>query len=367
MSSLFRRAGADLLRLLRLALDPAAAANEVQMYPMDVNGIAQLFARASDGTIYQLTAAATSGSEWFGSGIDGNLNFDGAATVTGFAGLSLAPVATVYTLTRDIFANNLTLAVGATIKNNGYRIFVSNALALGGLIHNNGGNGGNSAGNAAGAAGAAGLGALLWRGLAGGAGGAVTAAGVAGVGGTAAWYGAQAGATAAGANGGLFAGGGGGANDIGTAGATVAALVVGNQLVNSHHTQDLLQAICARTINNADVDMTPSSGGGGRGGSISGGGGGGGGSAGSIVVSARTITGAGSITANGGNGGNGNLGGGGGGGGGGALLMLITTSSTLPTTSASGGAAGAAGATVGAQPGGTGGNGQVVTYRLVGL
>jgi hypothetical protein len=53
--SLFRRAGAELLKVIERVLDPAAEANRIYVYSKDVAGITHLFARASDGTIYQLT------------------------------------------------------------------------------------------------------------------------------------------------------------------------------------------------------------------------------------------------------------------------------------------------------------------------
>ena len=58
MSSFFRRAGAQIGRWLVSTADPAAAASEVQVYAKTTAGVAQLFARAGDGTINQLTPAA---------------------------------------------------------------------------------------------------------------------------------------------------------------------------------------------------------------------------------------------------------------------------------------------------------------------
>lgn len=58
---LFRRAGAEILRVLKQAADPAAVAGEVQFYSKDVAGVAQGFARAGDGTISQLTPPTKTG------------------------------------------------------------------------------------------------------------------------------------------------------------------------------------------------------------------------------------------------------------------------------------------------------------------
>lgn len=96
----------------------------------------------------------------FGTGADGNLTYDGSTTILG-----MAPSASAYTLTRDIYANNLTVNAGVTINTGGYRIFVKGTLTLSNattsIIQNNGGNGGNGAaisGNSGGGGGGAGSG-----------------------------------------------------------------------------------------------------------------------------------------------------------------------------------------------------------------
>lgn len=53
--SFFRKTGAEILRVIERALDPAAETNRIQVYSKDVAGVTHLFARASDGTVYQLT------------------------------------------------------------------------------------------------------------------------------------------------------------------------------------------------------------------------------------------------------------------------------------------------------------------------
>lgn len=62
----------------------------------------------------------------YGTGNDGSVTFDGSSTV-----LSLVPSSSVYTLTKDIFCQNMTVSDSVTIKPNGYRIFVKNILTLG--------------------------------------------------------------------------------------------------------------------------------------------------------------------------------------------------------------------------------------------
>lgn len=55
MASFFRRAGAEIARIIRLLADPAAEASRMLVYSKDVLGITQLFARSSDGTVHQIT------------------------------------------------------------------------------------------------------------------------------------------------------------------------------------------------------------------------------------------------------------------------------------------------------------------------
>lgn len=64
-------------------------------------------------------------TDWFGDGSDGALAFDGTSAVTG---CSLA--ATVYTLTRDLYASSITLSGTVTrIKTANFRIFINGTLA----------------------------------------------------------------------------------------------------------------------------------------------------------------------------------------------------------------------------------------------
>lgn len=60
---------ADLHRLVASAVDPAATAGEVKVYSKVALGITQLFARASDGTINQLTPVPTPAPTVTGTGI----------------------------------------------------------------------------------------------------------------------------------------------------------------------------------------------------------------------------------------------------------------------------------------------------------
>lgn len=58
--SLFRRAGAAIARIFNSSADPAAEAGKALLYAKDVTGVSQLFARASDGTVSQLTPVSSS-------------------------------------------------------------------------------------------------------------------------------------------------------------------------------------------------------------------------------------------------------------------------------------------------------------------
>ena len=60
MSSLVRRAGSKLARLIARTADPAAVVGQAQLYAKTVSGTAQLFAEAGDGTVSQLTPVAAS-------------------------------------------------------------------------------------------------------------------------------------------------------------------------------------------------------------------------------------------------------------------------------------------------------------------
>lgn len=63
----------------------------------------------------------------YGTGMDGNAILDGSATVLG-----MAPSGSVYSMTKDMFFNNLTVNTSVRLAPNGYRIFVKNLLTFGG-------------------------------------------------------------------------------------------------------------------------------------------------------------------------------------------------------------------------------------------
>lgn len=72
-----------------------------------------------------LAAVTQSPDPVYGNGSDGDLTFDGTTTV-----LSIAPSSSTYTLTRDIYAANMTINANVKVITNGYRVFVRNVLAM---------------------------------------------------------------------------------------------------------------------------------------------------------------------------------------------------------------------------------------------
>jgi hypothetical protein len=246
----------------------------------------------------------------FSNGNDGTVVLDGTTTFSNFASLA----GSTYTLTRDMYANSLTINNGVTLKPAGFRIFSTTSVTNNGTID---ASGGNASGATAGAGVSNSNGIFLPQ-VAGATGG--TGAGVQGAGGGTGYGSGNA------AAGGAGSGGAGGAQRTGT----------GN--VAPHR---LPQAALTGTGGwNAGARQV-----GGTGGAASGGGdgtnagGGGGASGGVIAIFAPVVTNAGTISANGGNGGTPGAGncGGGGGGAGGIILIYSRTAWTAGTTSVTGG------------------------------
>lgn len=61
----------------------------------------------------------------YGTGADGNITLDGTTTVLG-----MVPSSSVYSMTRDMYFNNLIINASVRLAPNGYRIFVKNILTL---------------------------------------------------------------------------------------------------------------------------------------------------------------------------------------------------------------------------------------------
>jgi hypothetical protein len=61
----------------------------------------------------------------YGSGADGDATLDGTTTVLG-----MSPSASVYSMTRDMYFNDLTLSQSVRLSPNGYRVFVKGMLKM---------------------------------------------------------------------------------------------------------------------------------------------------------------------------------------------------------------------------------------------
>jgi len=270
----------------------------------------------------------------YGDGSDGNVDFNGSNTFT----FATFDGSSIYTLTRDVFAFTVDVAVGITLITAGYRVFSQVIITNYGIIHNNGSAGSGTTG------GAGGLGGFF---KAGGAGATGLLAASAGANGT-----AQATPTANTWVGGLGGKGGQGratnttftGGMITSANVTVPADADGGNKVQSNYINYLTRYVVGAT----NWQMTPSIGGGSGAKSAAGttatsGGGGGGG--GIVFLASPIIEGSGPISANGANGGNaagtgGNFGGGGGGGGGIVCYIARDTTNLTNTPTATGGTGG---------------------------
>lgn len=59
MSSFFRRMGAELLKIIQVAVDPGGVASRFSLYSKAVAGVSQLFGQDSAGVVYQITPAVS--------------------------------------------------------------------------------------------------------------------------------------------------------------------------------------------------------------------------------------------------------------------------------------------------------------------
>lgn len=299
------------------------------------------------GTLWPPSASQLSPC-FYGDGSDGTATADGAGAVTGMTG----PSANVYTVSRDVFFENLTINSGVTVKTNGYVVHVQDTFTVdaGGVLDSSGTNGGNASAVAGGTAGSGPATGTLNFGQNGGAGGAPTVNGTAGVS-TTDSLGGSAGA--------------GGAGFTGTAGAagTATAPVASKGTLRSMPAAAVGQLMGIGGSGTSYAQGGAGGGGGGGGSGGTGGGGGGGGGGGPVIVLAKTLDNQGTIRSNGGNGGNGagalQGGGGGGGGGGGFVVTAYGPGSTAGTIQVNGGTGGTAGG--GGTVGANGSTGTVIT------
>lgn len=353
------------------------------------NSTTQLLSRNSSSGNVEYTDAAqylnnTSTNQIYGSGFDGDIVMDGTNTYTTFT----TKVSSVYTLTRSIYANNLTLSTSAVLDPNGFGIFVKGTLTIGGtsVIRSNGNTGNAAAAGVAGTGGATRAAAasnyiIMNTGAAGGTGGNSSGAG---------------GSITVGVN---YVGGIGGSGGFGyptgNSGVgmpftrpvvTVTAGILQQPYSNNYLSHSLyfgsIQMYCAHSGAGGQGGIN-------AGGAIQGAGGGGGSSPRAVVIIANTIVmsaGTAGIQSTGGNGGaggdasgaNGTGGGGGGAGGGGFIYIITNTLTYTPANriTAAGGLGGLGGLCVGtvntqnvaglrSQSGSAGVNGYVVIINPV--
>jgi hypothetical protein len=77
-------------------------------------------------TVGNLSNFLDSPDSIYGTGADGDATLDGTSTVLG-----MIPVSSVYSMTSDLYFDDLTINDGVRLSPNGYRIFVKNTLSLG--------------------------------------------------------------------------------------------------------------------------------------------------------------------------------------------------------------------------------------------
>jgi hypothetical protein len=74
----------------------------------------------------------------FGSGEDGDVDFDGSSTTYFYPFSTYSSTVSTYFLTRDIYATTFAVRFGYTLETQGFRIFASESLLNEGVIQNNG-------------------------------------------------------------------------------------------------------------------------------------------------------------------------------------------------------------------------------------
>lgn len=276
----------------------------------------------------------------YGNGVDGTVNMDGTNTFSSFATTSGSAPNFVYTLTRDVVCDTLTVASGKTLNTANYRIIAKTKIQVDGTMTVAGGN----------ASGATGGTAITFGCLGGGQAG-VTASGTG--------SGFNGNNWASGNNLGSMGGTGGaggtaGANVGGTGGTVSAPKSNAGSGLTLYRLPTALSG-CMLTNYNAITGGASGGTGGSATASLGGGSGAGGGC---MILAAPIFTGSGTITAAGGNGGNGSTNGAGGGGGGGGWLVMLYQNIAPSLTITAAGGAGGSGA-------GTGGNGSSGSNGLV--
>jgi hypothetical protein len=306
-----------------------------------------------------IVSASTMAAPFPGVGYDGDCNLDGVTTPV----CQMNLVGSTYTMVRDYYFRNLTIASGVILDPNGWQVDVAGAISGTGSIRRDGNSGVNSTqGSAPG-------GSTVPAGSAGAAGATGGAAAPTATTAAPLWCGHSTatngtGGTAGnpGTNGmGTCRGGGGGGGATGTGSNGQAVTVRDGQTFLPYS----LWSGRSMVVNTPTLYTLGGAGGGGGGGGA-GNAGGGGGSTGAWLVVRVNDCGIGTwiIRSRGGNGGNGNgacaAGAGGGGGGAGGYVLLSCQRGIAPIPDVVGGTGGNACGPAG----GIGGNGSVGYYRV---
>jgi len=289
---------------------PATTAGRIAVKRIIIKNTAGVYSIVNEFDVRALADGEQRG--YYGDGSTGYLMLDGTNAATGFSRSG-----SEYTCTQDIYALNMIVKAGVTVKTNGMRIFVQNILTNEGTIDNSGAAGTAGTKTEEGKGGAAGVANVLNGGSAGGRGGKPIAGGEVGVA-----------ATSIVSNGFGGAGGTGGTSNPGKVGGSGGSMTHPPGLARRNSIE----------VFEGEQKWKGGAGGGGGGSAELGGGGGGGGGGGIVLIAARYITNSGTIRANGGNGGNeGENGAGGGGGGGGAVYLIRGGEAAGGTVQANGG------------------------------
>lgn len=243
--------------------------------------------------------------DFYGNGSDGDVTFDGTSTILG-----IVPVASIYSMTRDIYLNNATINADVAIKTSNFRVFAKTSLVNDGTISCDGNDAVNGIGGSA-----------LLRGTFGSGGGQ---------GGNSTFSTGNDGASINPGLGGSGGTGGTSSYPSGYSGITVAP-------PDSDGGTDVLNAypFCIACVTTSWVQIGGGAGGGGGGGNESNAGGGGGSGAGNVGIFAKNISGDGTISASGGDGASAAVSDSGGGGGGGGGVIVIGSDNDPEGTSLS--------------------------------
>lgn len=150
MSSIIRRAGSKLGRLIARVADPVAATGRAQIYAKDVTGVTQLFAMSGDGTVTQVSSPAAPATPqiyprypiptWVNTTVSAKVltNTEAYGNYIGKAGQALSNVSTrVQVLTAGVgltFAE-VAVATGSPVFGAGTSLNVIGWLDIAGLIN----------------------------------------------------------------------------------------------------------------------------------------------------------------------------------------------------------------------------------------